>query len=78
MDDRVQFNRILLMLLLLKGTVYVTRATTVQHFYKMQKLGKNVTGTIVKELAVISGRECSLRWEEVTFSIGNCIYVNNY
>ena len=61
MDDRVQFNRILLMLLLLMGTVYVTRTTTVQHFYKMQKPGKNITGTIVKELAVISGRECSLR-----------------
>ena len=47
--------------LLLMGTVYVTRATTVQKFYRMQKPGKNVTGTIVKELAVISGRECSLR-----------------
>ena len=59
MDDRVQFNRILLMLLLLMGTVYVTRTTTVQHFYKMQKPGKNVT--IVKELTVTSGMECSLR-----------------
>ena len=66
------------MLLLLMGAVDVTRTTTVQHFYKMQKPGKNVTGAIVKELAVISGRECSLRWEEVTLSIGNCIYVNNY
>ena len=58
MENHLQFNQILLVLLL---PVIVTQATFVQNTFEKLEPGQNITGKIGAEIKARSHQECAVR-----------------